>query len=734
MKPGDAAGLGKLAEVSELILKNVHEEIREETPAPPGSPAKPAQKGGMDATLRREAREALRDARLKLVRLEPELASHWAALQRLQQDDPPGSAEEGRPLLVEIETLVHGTAGGLGAGDAAAFVGDDLGRLSEFAFKSAAHPSANGEIYGLDVAEKLWHGGKRDAATAWLWKLFKADAGDTYGSPTIRALLIEALANCGDTRGILEVVDAALLKAVKPAPLIDAFPKRDSSGGFFAPPRQIRRMIEQVSAFGLAGEVRAKLEMQGGSPASELVLLLRVQMREAAALPEIVACIGKPMPPLFLEELAGLLDGWNEGRAATRAALLKLEAAHTLQTPRERLEQLALHGWLAARCGMEREATRWLLDAFAQQRLVYCNQTAVLLRITEGLLLCPHSGKAKDAALELAGIINQTDPNGSHFTSDAVVKKLRELGHERNDAAVRLLSSVLKPGDEQKDEVLAAAIRAAEREIDLHSEKAAGFSPVALVRARLDDGTSEIGWTHVSFSPGDREHREMLVEDPRHAAVPWRGRVELFFGDSADRLERFAIIENAEQAGEWRGRLPKSKGWLAISIGTGGTAVLGPPIPVHSEKNLLPTRDEMLRKHLPALIWKKRKDGPGGEAFESVELIAPNTGQRPFGSSAVEIAGALGKDLTFSGWGKHGNASLVPVNEDGQSPDNGPGFSGEMENDWRYFEVMVPAASIAQYQQSPGGKLRGVALKLTLGGSYSGLRVVATEPKPPEKN
>lgn len=734
-KPDDALHTRKLAEISALILDVVPKNERRPEIIRDGRHLTPAPKGGLDAALRRDARESQRDAWLKLVRLEPEVAAHWAALQQSRERDTDATADERKPPVIETETLVRGAAGGLSADVAATYSGGDLDRLAELTAKWTVRPVENGQIHGPGIAVQLWRGGRRDEAVAWLWKLFRADPGTSYQSPALRTMLIEALALRGDTAAILDVLESTLVATAKPAAPMDAFPRRDYSGSYPSSARAIRPLLDQASALGLADALRAKLE-KGGAPGSQdPARLLRVQMRDAAVLPEIVARIAKPVPPLFLEELAALLDGWSEGRAASRAALLRLEAAHALQTPGERVEQLALHGWLAARCGMEREATRWLLDAFVLQGKVRCNQPAVLLHVTEGLLLCPLANNANDAAMELAKLMKPPVANMPHFASEPVVKRIRELAAEGNGKAVNLFSAALQVSGAAAEQAIATAIEDAARMLDLHSGKTTGLSPVASVGRTSDDGTSEIVWTHAALPPGDKERRQMRVAEMPRTTPPWRGRIELFFGETAGRLESIAVIENAEVNGAWRGILPKPDGWLAISAGAGGRTVLGPATPVHFGKNLLPGADEILAKILPAPIWRKLDGGPGGEAFESV-LAAERTfsGGNSVGNFVVPIADAPGKDLTLSGWVKRGQIMFTLLGEDGQSQDIGSQAIGGPQGDWQHFEMMFPVAELAPRQPAGRMKVRGIAVKLSPGAAYSGLRVIATEPKSREKN
>ena len=81
-KADDAASLRTLAEVSALILEIVPKNERPAEIIRNGRRIAPAPKGGLDAALRRDARESLRDALLKLVHLEPEVAAHWRSEER----------------------------------------------------------------------------------------------------------------------------------------------------------------------------------------------------------------------------------------------------------------------------------------------------------------------------------------------------------------------------------------------------------------------------------------------------------------------------------------------------------------------------------------------------------------------------------------------------------------------------------------------------------------------------
>lgn len=733
-KPDDAASLRTLAEVSALILEIVPKNERAAAIIRDGRRIVTAPKGGLDATLRRDARESQRDARLKLVHLDPEVAAHWAALDQSREQDPDATAEERKPPVIEVATLVRAGAGGLNVDAAAKYTGGELDHLAELTSKWTVRPDRYGNVGGFQITRQLWRGGRRDEAVAWLWKLFRADPGTSYQAPTLRSMFIEALAIRGDTAAILDVLEAALLGTETPVAQMDAFSRLKADDANATRKRPILPVLEQAGALGLGDALQAKLEKNGAPAAHALALMLRVQMRDAAVLPEIVSQFGKPTPPLFIEELAALLDGWSEGRAALRASLLRLESVEMTQTPGERVERLAFHGWLAARCGMEREATRWLLDAFKQQAAVRCDKPKILLHVTEGLLLCTPADKAHDAAAELAKLMKPPKENTSYFTPEPVVKRLRELAAEGDAKAVQIFSAALKAGGADVQPSIAKGIEDAARTLDLRAGKTTGLSPLALAGRTFDDGTHEILWTHALLPLGEEGRRQLRVAEMPRTTTPWRGRIELFFGETEDRLERIAVIEDAAVTGAWRGRLPKSDGRVAVSAGTGGTTVLGPARPVHFGKNLLPGADEILAKNLPAPIWRKRSDGPEGEAFESV-LAAERSvyGGNSIADFFVPIADAPGKDLTLSGWAKRGQVTFAVLGEDGQPRDIGSPAIRGAQGDWEQFEIVLTAPMFTRHMDAAKGKLNGIVVKLSPGGAYSGLSVIATEPKPPAK-
>ena len=299
---------------------------------------------------------------------------------------------------------------------------------------------------------------------------------------------------------------------------------------------------------------------------------------------------------------------------------------------------------------------------------------------------------------------------------------------------MRLFSSALKAGVADADRTIARLIEDAARILDLHSGKTTGATLVATAGRTFEDGASEIVWTHALLPLGEEGNRRMHAAEISRTTTPWRGRIELFFGETEDRLERIAVIEDTTLSGAWRGRLPQPDGWVAVSAGTGGTTVLGPARPVHFGKNLLPAADEMFGKILPAPIWRKRGAGPGGEAIESVLAIRQIfSGGNSVGEFVAGIGDAPGKDLTLSGWVKHGQITFAVLGEDGQPRDIGSQAMSGPQGDWEYFEMELSAAMFAKHQEAAHGKLKGVAVRLSPGGAYSGLRVIATEPKPPAK-
>ena len=733
-KADDAAGMRHLAEVSDLLLHTILPTETESPPIPNRPRAKAAPHGGLVTALRNEARESLRKARTKLIELEPEVTQHWSAFREMQQHDGNSRPEDRKLPNIATETLLRAANGGLDVDTAATFADGDLGRIAELVAAWPARPTGY-DTRGLAIAGQLWRGGKRDEAVRWLRKLFDSNPDSTAMQSTLRSMLIEALAIRGDTAGVVDLIKSGLITAARPAASIAAFPHLDKWDDYASVTRPLQPMLYEADSLGLGSALSAMLGADTAPIATDLALLLRVQARDLEVLPKMAARLTRPMMPLVLDEFAEQLANWKEGREAARIALGILEHAHAIPSPAERAWQLSRHGLLAARCGMEREAVAWLSDAFAKQSEVRCDRITILLHVTEGMAHCGQPEKAASAARALAEIFEagkQKAGSGTiRWSPDSVARRIRELAADGDETVVRLLSSALQASDPPDEKGLATAISDATGILASRSGKTEALSPFAWMRERSEDGTGEIAWALGYFPPGKEEQRQMRVPDSPQPVPAKRRRIELFHGEEADRLERIAVIENTASTGVWRGHIPKPGGWLAASATADDAAILGPARAVRTGKNLLPALGEMPGKQLPALLWKKRGAGPGGDTIESVRLPAPVDGEQySLAGNVIEISGAIGKDLFISGWMKRGSVWVMLADEKEQWQQTGHRAAGGEEGDWQYFEIAIQAKVLTDWGQPHDVRQRRVALKLFTGGAYSGLRVIGTTPAP----
>ena len=164
------------------------------------------------------------------------------------------------------------------------------------------------------------------------------------------------------------------------------------------------------------------------------------------------------------------------------------------------------------------------------------------------------------------------------------------------------------------------------------------------------------------------------------------------------------------------------------------TGIVGPALRTIEGEELLPPTGEIPGKLLPALIWKKRADGPDGDAIYSFHRPAEGSPYPDlFRMSLIELPAAAGKEIVISGWARHekpnrmdGTALLVVHPRDGASDRRVLQHiipAAPLDGDWQRFELRIRVPKAEQ----PGRPALGLALQLLPGCAYSGVRV--TVPK-----
>jgi tetratricopeptide (TPR) repeat protein len=723
---GAAPGWRRLVEKSDLILQTIPESTPP-TAGARGAAARP-RTDPLDTMLRRDALAALGEASQTLVRLEPASAWGWHRLQSYVQrartpNGPPPAAD------LDLELLLRGAAGELSVGTAASFMGADLDRLTALLDRwpvrkaQAQDPAAQPYVGGVELATQLWRAGKRDKAARWLQKLFDANDAEPGNAVDLRNRLLETLALRDDRAGVLAVLARGLRDSLAHAEEGAAFPRQDFWGNPIRSARPLRPLCEQAAALGLAGELRAQLERDGGASA-DLALLLRAAVRDATVLTPLSPRLDQPMPAALREDFAALLAPWPEARKLAQKILREPDFS---TGPAERL---ARGGLLAAQCGLPDEAARWLGQALQTPRTDRGDRMTMLLDIVEGFSLITPAGGGHEAAEELKRLI--ASGRGS---TEVLHSRLLAMAGAGREAAFRQFADIVAGKGPVQNRSLANLLADGERILAASRGEWGEATPGAWLHGAHDDGTAQVAWAVGWTTAAERGGAAIFQTASASSAAAGKPlRVELFWGENKDRMVRIATIEKAAATGVWRGRLPQPQGVLAASISFDGQTVTGPATPFRAGKNFLPPLAALLAK-LPPLLWSGGTTGPGGETLRGVRLTDPRQGGELLSEAEWELPGALDQNLTVSGWvkggapGQVGLMLLVP-GPTGEQRQHVQKLSFSDSPAWRRFEFSVPADRLGQ----PVAALRekGARLFLTLapGGEYSGLQVTATDPLP----
>ncbi len=704
IKPDDAEGWNRITVLADAIVRLVPGAGDESRTKPSGTAT-----DSLDASLRQNALTVLAEASNALLRLEPEKTRHWTAILSTLDN-----SADGKQPRFEIDALLKGAQGGLDLHTASRLVGKDPERramlLDKWPIKrgSLAHSSS------VSLGTELWFAGKRDESLAWLQKLFGERGVSSYEEQNLFATLVEMLAVRKDRDAIKALCATILRYSFEPCGDTVSFDREFERAHSALP------LIEQLSALGMDSDVRATFEGEATWLAKDIAMLIRAHSRDAAVIADLNLRIAQPMMPQMLEDFAEILAGWPEAREAARVALTNLESAHKKQTFGPRILQLSRHGMLGARCGLDK-AERWLFETLAASESVAAERIPVLLNLIEGMQKSPGIGNPGNPAMDLASYVNSRD-----FSPNPVSARVRELAAAGNEQAVRLLARVFTINGPPRDRSLLDALRESSLVIAAQSGKSSDLAPIAWVTGTEPNGTSEVAWSHGWYFTSEEKATAMRVAS---RVKPQEMKVELFYGEGSGRFERFAVIENAAATGVWRGRLPKPIGGLLAVSTAEGRVVSGQANEFRLGKNILPPVNEILQK-LPPVIWKIGS-GPSGDSLESVRLVErPNNDYLSFPESRIELPDAAGKNISVTGWQKRGTVSLSRQAEDGKWQLMATQAGAGLSDAWEYFQIAITAEVNSEAQTKAGAPAARVALILNPGGSYSGLQVFATRPRP----
>ncbi len=728
-KPDNAEAWKKIALVTGMVPSAIQES---EASAPDDDAGRRGKRGkpSLDAHIRRNVEALQREACYVLIRLEPENEKHWEVFQQINTRRSEDSAQQETKPDVSIETLAQAGKGGMYFHRAVGVIRNDTERLAGLLEKWPITEKTAEDTASIEAARTLWRAGKQEQAIAWLKKI-AAVKTTSYSRGNLRPLLIEMLAARNDITGITDYLADEIREALNPGDAIGTF-ARDNSWGFVTPtPYPLHPLLEDAKALGVSAAIRTKFENSDAYLSKELAMLLGVHARDAKLLSTLPVRMEQPMPPHLCEEFAELLADWPEAREGAQTALRKLEPIHALKTPSERMLQYSRHGLLAARCGMKKEAERWLFEVLAVHETVQGNQPEILLNLHEGLLLNPILGDIRNTTMKrlttmkLAACMKNREYSSGQ---NPVEIRIRELIAKGDEKTARSIASAIAANGTPKDRSLAATLQELDMNLAALNGKAESLTPIARQVGNTDDGQTEIYWSH-------GWQRTLPQQTPVWCTPSIKGgqrlRIELFFGPNQTRLERIAVMDDAGISGTWRGKLPESSGWIALCTTANYRAVFGPPIEITRGKNILPDMDEILKK-IPPILWKKG-EGPGGDALESIRFSKQNSHSSPSPAEAIiALHNLAGNDITITGWRKHGGVHLSLHDENGAWQNIG-GTQSNAGEDWEWFETKIPAQHLLQRSLKKLDKAPEYALILQRGGCYSALKVVATPSKHPSE-
>lgn len=686
---------------------------------PPEGRRKIEHPGGLDESLLREARAAQFDAEVRLVHLEPEEIDHWTALWFSAADGREPGEKLGEKPVVESATLLRAARGGLLPEMAFHFAGDDPRNVVDLAARWPAPPAQEPIRDTVEIASRLWHVGEKDAALDWLRKM----------SGTAPFFLIEALAARGDSAGIVDALATALLAAAQQPPKLSLAFQLGRESGFYLKDRPLAPLLDEASALGLSAPLAAKLAADPTPNAAALGLLVRAREHDATAASAITAYLAKPQWPVLNEEFAWQLAGWPEGRDGAQAALRALRQSHPFSGAAIASPGLqpARFGWLAARCGMESEAHSWLNQAWGMRNIPSMQHGEMLLTVAEGMWQNGDRARARAATGDLVkSLANNSKETGR------IATRLRQLAAQEDPELVRLLCDMLSATKPPADSELSVAISEATRIVAIREGRFFDLTPFAWVRAQRADGVRGLGWA-LGYSTRGRENRQVLRAPDFPQTKSLRDlRLEIFEGTTNERLARRATIANPSPFGRVRISTKELGSTTSAILSTG---ILGPTLHAIEGEELLPPTGEIPGTLLPALIWKKRANGPDGDTIVSSHRPSQGSSYGDlFRASIIELPAAAGKDIVISGWARHekpnmmDEAAILVI----RPRDDASGrwvlqhtiTAAPLGGDWQRFETRIRAPQAVQ----AGRAAPVLALQLLPGCAYSGLRVTATAP------
>jgi hypothetical protein len=436
-------------------------------------------------------------------------------------------------------------------------------------------------------------------------------------------------------------------------------------------------------------------------------------MRDGGAREELVRWLQRYPPTQILEETAQVLATWPEARPELEKILEQLERAHAQVSPGERMKQLTRHALLSAKGGNTVEAAARVRSVVEAQRQVPVADRRYLVSVLEVLTTPTEQPGAAGIADQIAqGIKAKKSMESSVMTS------FQRLQHEGRVDAVRLLNRALTAHESLKDTPSRDTLIGSNYTLAAQANRWGEFVPHAWLKEVREDGTVEVGWALGWFTANDEETAVFYTPDLSRVPPMKPMKVELFYGEKKERLERFAVVEEAAPAGVWRGPLDMSGGMLGVSITTDGRTFLGAPSNVRDGKNLMPAMGERMDK-FPVLVWSRQKGGPQGEFWRGVNLGASIEG-RSFAEGTIELPSDGSGDLSVTGWMKGGRLTFSIVTPDGRkSGDHTVEGNAAV---WTRVFWRLPAGWIGENKGNLGEGSRCV-LSLAPGGEYTTFNV-----------